>query len=474
MVDARGGAESRVEPDLAARQAAIAAVAWLVIAVLVHVAAHARLLFPEALDGVALLSYGRLRPIADNAFLFGWLATAAICAMFAIVPRAVGAQLHNEVLGATAVIWWHLVMFAGVATLLLGMNQGRPLAELPLGVDIGLLLLSLLVFYNVAMTAVRRNEHRLYVSVWYLLAAALMLPVLIATGSVILSGVRDALVGAFYLGGLEFLFLIPVSLGIAYYVVPASTGNAVPSRTLASIGFWTLIFVGGFTGVRYLVSGPIPLYLQAIAVAMTVVALVPVLTAAANVVGAARGRWDLVGRPSAVRYAVTSVVALVVWTALSAVTAVPSVSRLVGLTSWTAGLRTIVLAVVSSFAAFALLVYVYPLLVGRTWASERASSFHFWGSLAGALTVAGSQMAAGLVQGSLALAASRSGESAAGQAVAGELGFVMRGFHWVQLAGWLLFGAAQFALAWNAARTARAGEPVQLYAMAAPTVGSRA
>lgn len=475
MADVQDRSAVRMEPDLATRQAAFGAIGWLVIAIGLQALAQLRLLFPGPLDSVAALSYGRVRPMADTALIFGWLALVGFCAMFAIVPRAVGAQLHNEVLGAAAATSWHLALMAGLATLAVGANRGRELAELPAGVDIALTALALLVFYDVAMTSVRRNERKLFVSVWYLLAASLIFPLLIVSGNLpYFGGMVDALIGAFYLAGLEFLWLVPVGFGIAYYVVPASTGNPIPSRPLAVLGFWTLLFVGGWTGVRYLVGGPIPEYVQAIGVAMTLVVLIPVLSAGSNILGSARGRWDLVAQPTAVRYAVTAVVALVLWVVLAAASAAPSVSRIVGLSSWHAGLRLLAVVGAASFFGFALLIYVYPLVVGRTWYSWRAASFHYWVTLGATTVLVASNLAAGLVQGSVGMTASRIGDPALLDGVTTSLVVMLRSFHWVELGAWVLLGLAQLVFAWNAARTSRSGEPVQLYYLAAEPAGSLA
>ena len=62
------------------------------------------------------------------------------------------------------------------------------------------------------------------------------------------------------------LWLAPLALSVAYYVVPKVTGKVLPSYEFASLGFWCLIFVGGLTGGRHLVGGPVPAWIASVAV----------------------------------------------------------------------------------------------------------------------------------------------------------------------------------------------------------------
>jgi cytochrome c oxidase cbb3-type subunit I len=246
MVDGRsGGSTYGIEPDFAARQALVLAVAWLLISVTIGVLVHARFFFPDLLSGIEILSYGRLRAVFETFVVFGWLTTAGFATLFALLPRLTESQLHNEVLGAAAVLFWSLVLVFGAGTLIGGWAQGRLLAEVPAPIAAGLFVMMLFVLYNAGVTAVRRRVQSLYPTAWYLLAAAFLLPIVYVVGNVpVFSGITDALVQGFYLNGLEMLWLLPIALAIAHYVIPVETGNALYSMRVARVGFWTLVAVG--------------------------------------------------------------------------------------------------------------------------------------------------------------------------------------------------------------------------------------
>ncbi|MGH9202285.1 MAG: cbb3-type cytochrome c oxidase subunit I, partial [Vicinamibacterales bacterium] len=449
MVEARTDAAYQVEPDFAARQSILWAIAWLVGGVTITLAVHALLLWPDILAKVPLvdLSYGRLRSVSETTIVFGWLGTIGFAVIFAILPRIAGVQLHNEVLGAATTLTWSLLLTGGIVAVLLGVNQGRLLAELPAGADLGLGLMLVLVLFNAGVTIVSRRERTLYVSGWYMVAAALLAPIVWVAGNLpVFSGVTDTIVAGFYLNGVELLWLLPLGLAAAYYVVPVETGNPLFSAALARAGFWSLVFAGGWTGQRFFLAGPAPDYLDVIAVGMSFVLLIPVLSSAANLLATGRGRWHLVTQAFGLRFAVAGIGLLLSWIVLVVFSTVPSVSRFVGLTGWQAGIRHLAMFGVFTSFAFAFVYHAYPLMVGRDWYSRTLSAFHFWTTQVG------------VVAGTAMLLATGAAQSVAGDA---QIIPVLR------IATALCFAAvaiAQYAFAYNIFRTARSGPIVGVWA----------
>lgn len=466
MVEARA-ATYQVEPDFAARQTIVWAIAWLVGAAGLLFVANVLLLLPDITGGLSFLSYGRLRGVAETALWFGWLGTAAFAAVYAILPRITEVQLHNEVLGSAVTLTWSVLLTAGIAALVGGVNQGRLLGELPVGVDLGLAFMLVAVLYNAGVTVVRRRENTLYVSGWYLLAAALTAPVVFVVGNLPLSGVTDYIVSGFYQNGVQVLWLLPVGFGVAHYVIPVETGNALYSVAIARAGFWSLVFAGGWTGQRLYLKGPGPDYLETIAVAMTFVLLVPVLSSAVNLVTTGRGRWHLMHQAFGLRFAFAGLSLSIVWIVLVVGSSIPWVSRFVGLTGYETGLRHLAgFGVLSSFA-FALIYHAYPLMVGRDWYSTSLVAFHFWGTIAavsmGTMALLGG--AAAQTGALVATDASRLTETT--QATVG----VARLFQIEGALAAALLAVAQLAFAYNTFRTSRSG-PIVRYTSVPVPVGT--
>ena len=474
MAEARAGGTYQVEPDFAARTTVTAAIMWLLAAVTLGLVVHALELFPGLSFDLPFLSWGRVRAAADTALVFGWLTTAGFAAAFALLPRLTEVQLHNEVLGAATTHFWSAALTFGIGTSLAGMNQGRPLAELPSGVDLALGVMLILVLFNAGVTAVRRRERTLFPAAWYLLAAVLLLPIVFAVGNLpVFSGVTDLIVSGFYQNGLELLWLLPVGLAVAHYVVPVETGNPVRSRSVAATGFWTLMFAGGWAGQRFAMKGPGPDYLEAIAFGMLLVTALPVVSSASNLFATARGRWALGAQAFGLRWAAAGLGLLVVWFGLVVVSAVPMVARFVGLTSWSAGLRHMAFYGVFTAFGFALIYHVYPLMVGRGWASPALASFHFWATLGGVAAGALLLMGSGIVAATTTAVAGAAGDPSALDATVRAGVEFQRGFRVLAAVAFGVVAVAQYVFAYNMFRTSRQGPLVQVLP-AAQTTGSHA
>lgn len=471
MVEARAGATYQVEPDFAARQAILWAIAWVVGASALAFVTSVLLVFPDLSGDLGFLSYGRLRGVADTTLWFGWLACAGFAAVYTILPRTTEVQLHNEALGATTTLTWSLLLTGGIATLLYGSSQGRPLGELPVGVDVGLTLMLVIVLYNAGVTVVRRRERTLYVSGWYLLAGALAAPIVFVVGNLpFFDGVTDAIVSGFYQNGVEVLWLLPLGLAAVHYVVPVETGRPLYSSAMARAGFWSLMFAGGWAGQRYFLKGPAPDYLDSIAFAMTVVLLVPVLSSVTNLVATGRGRWQLLAGAFGLRWAAAGLGLASAWIGLAALGAVPWVSRYVGLTAYSTAVRHLLGWGALSAFAFALVHHAYPLMVGRDWYSRRLLSFHFWATLAGVAAGTIALLGASAAQTTALLATDATGFA---RGVGGASIEVQRLFHGAGAGAAAVVLAAQLALAYNTFRTSRSGPLVRLDTSAGITAGSR-
>jgi cbb3-type cytochrome oxidase subunit 1 len=463
LADARPGATYQVEPDFAARQSILWAIAWLIGGVTVTALAHILLIRPDLLGGFEYLSVGRLRSIADTTIVFGWLVTASFAAIYALLPRICEVQLHNEPLAAATTLTWSVIVTGGIVALLLGINQGRPLAELGAGADLGMALMLVAVLYNAGVTVVRRREKTLYASGWYLLMAALLAPLIFIVGNLpVFEGVTDAIVSGFYMNGVEMLWLLPVALGIAHYVVPVETGNKLYSAPLARIAFWSLAIAGGWTGQRFYMKGPGPDYLDSIAFAMTLVLLIPAISVAANLFATGRERWGLASQAFGLRWAAAGLGYLVAWIALVALTATPSVNRFIGVTSWQSGVRFLAMFGVFSSFAFAFISHAYPLMVGRDWFSRSVASFHFWATNIGVVVGTALLIATGAAQTIGQTAA----QAAEGPSIVGLLR-LLTAF------AFLVVVVAQYAFVYNTARTSRSGPFIHPGATQAALQGSR-
>jgi cbb3-type cytochrome oxidase subunit 1 len=207
------------------------------------------------------------------------------------------------------------------------------------------------------------------------------------------------------------------------------------------------MIAGGWCGQRFFLQGPAPDYLDTMAVGMTFVLLIPVLSAAANLYASGKGRWDLVSHAYALRFSAAGLGLAIAWILLVAVTVVPSFNRFVGVTAWQSGIRHLALFGVFSAFGFAFVYHAYPLMVGRDWYSKSLASVHFWATNLGVLAGVVFLLATGTAQ------AANTGD-AAGDATGPDVVVVLR---ILTALSFLVVAAAQYVLAYNAVRTSRAG-----------------
>ena len=247
-------------------------------------------------------------------------------------------------------------------------------------------LMLVAVLYNAGVTVVRRREKTLYVSGWFLLAAALLGPLVFIIGNLpMFSGVTDSIVSGFYQNGIEMLWLLPDRARRSRTTSSRSRrATRCTSSAVARTTFWSLMIAGGWCGQRFFLQGPAPDYLDTMAVGMTFVLLIPVLSAAANLFASGRGplepRWRRRTVCASPRPDSDSSVA---WIVLVAITVVPSFNRFVGVTAWQSGVRHLAVFGVFSAFGFAFVYHAYPMMVGRDWYSKSLASLHFWATNVG-------------------------------------------------------------------------------------------
>ena len=106
-----------------------------------------------------------------NTVIFGFVGSGLLGAAYHMVPALLRTPLYSERLGKLSLWVWNGAILAGSITLSLGHSQGREYAEWIWPVDIAVLLALALMFVNLMLTATRREEKILYVSVWYVFGA---------------------------------------------------------------------------------------------------------------------------------------------------------------------------------------------------------------------------------------------------------------------------------------------------------------
>ena len=446
--------------DSAARAHLFVALGFLVLAASAWFLAQLKLAFPSFIDDSAILAYGRLRPLAMNASVYGWVTFAGIGAAYYLVPRLTGTQLARARLAQTWTLPLAVIAALHILAPWFGLSEGRELLEAPWYLDIALILALEVPLIVVTQTLLRRNEPTIFITLWYVVGGLYWL-----VGTLILSvipgftSVAAALQGAFAWSSILGLWVLGLGIGLGYYVILRESEQPLFSRSLAQAGFWTLAVAQAWVGPVRLVYGPAPDWIETVAVTLSVALFVGSVAVATNYIRTLDGAWDRVGASPALKFTLVGMVGYLLVAALWSISAFRSVAAVVGFTQWWDG---IVYGIVV-FTSLAFLAGFYhhalPRLLGRELHSMRLATTNLRLHVVG---IGGSMvllLIAGLIAGFTWAGGSYSGlVQAAGEGFAATTSGV--GLFWSLLVIFgILAAAAQFTFVNQMYRTFTSGAP---------------
>lgn len=268
---------------------------WLVVAPVLGLIASAKLDDPSLFAHIEWLQFGRLRIAHVNGVVFGLFTTAVFGFMCYAVPKLCGRPLAFP-----RMAWWGMGLLqvgivAGELCLLNGYIQPVEAGEYPRFIDLAATLAFVLIIVPFFATIAMRRHQHLYASLWYWIAGMLWTAINLPLGSLVLphtAGATSAAMHGFYLHNVVGLWITPMGLGAAYYMLPVTVQRPLYSHKLSLVGFWALAFFYPLNGVHHYIYSPIADWAQTIAIGASLMLLVPVLAFTANMWGTMRGSWS--------------------------------------------------------------------------------------------------------------------------------------------------------------------------------------
>ena len=373
------------EEHSAARRYLVSGAAWMAMAVLGGLFSAIQLFSPDTLRNISFLEFGRVRPAHTNLVLFGFVGMMLMGAGIYIVPVMLRTRLHGERLANLSMWVYNAAMVVTAISLPLGYTQGREYAEAVFPAKALLLVALLLLLYVLTMTVLNRKENLLYVSVWYVVGGVLWTAAFFPLGNVMwhpttgaLAGTVDAIWLWFYGHNIFGLFLTPLAIAIAYYVMPRVAKAPLYSHTLSLIGFWTLLAFYTHIGTHHLIQAPVPTWLKTISIIDSVGMLVPVMTVLVNLWLTTKDSLGNFTRSVPGKF----IFAGAVWYLLTCVQgplqSLPSVQRYTHFNNWVVGHAHIAVLGFSGMIALGGLWYMLPQVSGRRVYSMNLANLQFW------------------------------------------------------------------------------------------------
>lgn len=390
-VESRSSAASEpalVHDDTTAKWFLISSIAYFFIVGIIAVTIAAKFVWPSLLGTVQYLTYGRLRPLHVNGMLFGWLLAADMGLSFFMVPRLCAVKLWSEKLGIATAILWNAIILGAVVSLLMGWNQGLEYAELPLPLDIAVVVAWIMFGVNIFMTIASRKYDQMYVSIWYIMGTILWTAFVYLTGNfavLFATGTNQANLNWMYVHNAVGLIFTPVGLAIAYYFIPKSSNTPLYSHKLSMIGFWSLAFVYVWTGAHHMLHGPISQWLQTISIAFSVMLLIPVWAVVYNFFATMKGQWHQLKDNVPLKFLMSGVVFYLLTCFQGPMHSLRTVNAIVSKTDWIPGHAHMAVLGAFSFFAIAGCYHMIPRVFKTTIFSEALANWSFWFLMFGGL-----------------------------------------------------------------------------------------
>ena len=276
---------------------------WMSVTMLIGLIEAVKLFYPEFLQGIPMLAYGRLRPVHINIGLFGFMSMGYLGATFYMVPRLTQTPLFSERLGSITAWVWNFNLVGGCLGILMGYSKGKEYTEIPFPFDMVIGLLVIAIAGNLFSTITMRREQRVYVSLWYILLAIIPFPIYYTLGNASkFSGIEDAIINWFYSHNLFGIWLTTLGLATLYYIVPKQVNKPLYSHIVSFVGFWSLAAFYPWNGGHHVIWGPVPMWVMTASVTASIAMFVPTFATMVNFGGTAWGTWAIMKQDIGYRF----------------------------------------------------------------------------------------------------------------------------------------------------------------------------
>ncbi|MFY8001323.1 MAG: cytochrome-c oxidase, cbb3-type subunit I [Candidatus Kapaibacteriota bacterium] len=376
------------------RDFSIATIVWGLVGFLVGLIVALKLVFPDFLGFIPILSYGRLRPLHTNAVIFAFAGNAIFVGVYYSLQRLCKARMYSDLLSTIHFWGWQLIIVSAALTLPLGITTSKEYAELEWPIDIAITLVWVAFGVNMFGTILKRREKHLYVAIWFYISTFLTVALLHVVNSFELpvtflksysyyAGVQDALVQWWYGHNAVAFFLTTPFLGMMYYFIPKAANRPVFSYRLSIIHFWALIFIYIWAGPHHLLYTALPDWAQSLGVVFSFMLIAPSWGGMINGLMTLRGAWDRVREDPVLKFMVVGVTAYGMSTFEGPMMSLKNVNAITHYTDYVIGHVHIGALAWNGGLAFGVLYYVIPKMFRTNIFSNKIANFHFWAATLG-------------------------------------------------------------------------------------------
>lgn len=398
-------AKERRELDLSGRRSVLiffsSSIFWLVLASVFGLLVSLKFHWPEFLSDNQYLTFGRLRPLHLTMVTYGWMSMAGMGACLWLIPRLTRKALVGEKYCFIGSIVWNIGVLLGSICLFFGISEGVEWLEYPWYVDLIIATAGGLAAIPAIKTVIARTESHIYVSLWYILGGFLWFPMLFVVANIpgVHFGVEHAIANWWFAHNVLGLWLTPLGLAIAYYLIPKVIGRPIFSYQLSLVGFWGLAFFYAQVGMHHLIGGPIPTWLANLSIVMSVGMVVPVVAVAINHHVTMVGHFKKLVYSPTLRFVVFGAMMYTLSSLQGCLHALRTFNTVSHFTHWTVSHAHLGAYGFTTMVLFAAIYFILPRVLEKEWPFPEMISLHFWGAFVGIIIYVISTGVGGWLQG---------------------------------------------------------------------------
>ncbi|ADE53054.1 cbb3-type cytochrome c oxidase subunit I [Coraliomargarita akajimensis] len=382
----------------------VSAVLWLMIGTIFALIAAFKMHQPDFVSATEFTTFGRMRSAHLNAMALGWGNNIIFAVCLWIMARLCRSPIRHGGLLLIAGAFWNVGLTVGIAGIIKGDITSVEWLEIPRYASPLLAISYILVgIWGIMAFHFRKGEH-VYVSQWYFLGALFWFPWLYVVAQLMIiwvpaQGVVQSVTNWWFAHNVLGLWLTPMALGTAYYLIPKVLGRPIYSYYLSVLGFWSLALFYNWAGVHHLIGGPVPVWLVSAGIVASVMMVIPVVVVGINhhmsIVGFHKEGW----RSPTIRFVVFGAINYTFVSLIGSAMALRDVNLVTHFTHFTVGH-----AHHGAYAFFAMIMfggvyYMMPRMLKREWPSATLIQIHFWGSGLGILVMVFALQIGGWIQG---------------------------------------------------------------------------
>ncbi|MCC5806320.1 MAG: cbb3-type cytochrome c oxidase subunit I [Opitutales bacterium] len=382
----------------------VCALLWLMAGTVFALVASIKMHNVDFLGDSEAWTWGRVRSAHLNAMIYGWAFNVSFAVAPWIMARLCRTRVRFTNIFLFGGIFWNIGVTIGIYGILAGHKVGVEWLEFPAYVTPVLALAFAFIGVWVILLFRWRQTGHVYVSQWYFLAAFFWLPWLYAMAQIMIvhepaRGVVQALTNWWFAHNVLGLWLTPIAVGAAYYLIPKVLGRPIYSYYLSVIGFWALALFYNWAGVHHLIGGPVPAWVISAGTVASVMMVIPVIVVAINhhmtVVGLHREGW---ASPT-IRFVVFGAINYTAVSLLGSAMALRSVNEITHFTHFTVSHSHHGVYSFFTMIMFGGIYYMLPRLLNREWPSAMLISLHWWTTAVGVTLMVIVLAIGGFIQG---------------------------------------------------------------------------